>query len=367
MPDPHDRPHARDFDTADVERVLEQVASLPAPERAAFLRTECADRPGLQAEVLSLLGHAEAAQAFFERLDVHVPESVAALVGTVLPPPEDIPSGSRIGRYRVLERLGAGGMGAVYRAYDESLDRDVALKLVHEVADTAEGRPFLAMTCYRGETLKDQLDRGAIPVGEALALAREIVRGLAAAHERGVVHRDVKPGNVMLVDDGSVKILDFGIAKVADGTQTVPGVTPGTVAYMSPEQARGEEVDHRSDLWSMGVVLYEMIAGQRPLEWTEPVPDRCVVLPDPESANQPGAVGDRVGHGRRRKFGCDQALGRPVRVLVTVRGLAPPPRPRAPAQARRRARSRTVAPRPPPPVAGPPMPASSRWRRRHSA
>jgi hypothetical protein len=301
MADPHDRPHARDFDTADVERLLEQAASLPAPERATFLRKECADRPGLQAEVLSLLGHADAAQAFFERLDAHLPESVAALVGTVLPPPEDIPSGSRIGRYRVLERIGAGGMGAVYRAYDESLDRDVALKLVprhlasnpgvrarflvearaaasldhpnictiHEVADTAEGRPFLAMTCYRGETLKDRLDRGAIPVDEALMLAREIVRGLAAAHERGVVHRDVKPGNVMLVDDGSVKILDFGIAKVAGGIQTVPGVTPGTVAYMSPEQARGEDVDHRSDLWSVGVVLYEMIAGQRPFPGTQ--------------------------------------------------------------------------------------------------
>jgi tetratricopeptide (TPR) repeat protein/TolB-like protein len=291
----------RDSDTAEVERLLEQAASLPAPDREAFLNAECPDRPDLHAEVLSLLGHAAAAEAFFERLDVHVPPSVAALAGTVLPSPEDLPPGSRIGRYRLLERLGAGGMGAVYRAYDESLDRDVALKLVprhlasdpdvrarflvearaaasldhpnictiHEVADTAEGRPFLAMTCYRGETLKDRLDRGAIPVDEALTLAREIVRGLAAAHQRGVVHRDVKPGNVMLVDDGSVKILDFGIAKVADGTLTGPGLTPGTVAYMSPEQARGEEVDHRSDLWSVGVVLYEMIAGQRPFRGTQ--------------------------------------------------------------------------------------------------
>jgi eukaryotic-like serine/threonine-protein kinase len=301
MPDPDDLPRARDFNTAEVERLLEQAARLPASERAVFLRTECPDRDDLQAEVLSLLGHAGAAEAFFERLDVPVPDSIAALVGTVRPLLEDIPPASRIGRYRVLERIGAGGMGAVYRAYDESLDRDVALKVVprhlasdpdvrarfliearaaasldhpnictiHEVADTAEGRPFLAMTCYRGETLKDRLARVAIPVDEALALAREIVRGLAAAHERNVVHRDVKPGNVMLVDDGSVKILDFGIAKVADGTQTVPGVTPGTVAYMSPEQASGEEVDHRSDLWSVGVVLYEMITGQRPFPGTQ--------------------------------------------------------------------------------------------------
>jgi eukaryotic-like serine/threonine-protein kinase len=246
-------------------------------------------------------GRGEEAQAFFRRLGRHLLSSSPwddregqGETGSRRPP--DLPAGSPVGRYRIVERIGAGGMGTVYRAHDAALDRDVALKLlppalaadpesrerflrearaaasldhpnvvtVHEVGEGADSLPFLAMALYRGETLKERLARGPLPVEQALAVAAGIARGLAAAHARGIVHRDVKPGNVFLPEDGGVKLLDFGLAKVADHTVTRPGVTPGTVAYMSPEQLEGGPADHRSDLWALGVVLYEMLSGMRP-------------------------------------------------------------------------------------------------------
>src|SRR6185436_15684856 len=124
--------------------------------------------------------------------------------------------------------------------------------------------------CYEGETLKEKLERGALPIAEAIEIASEVAEGLAKAHAQGVVHRDVKPGNLMVTDDG-VKILDFGLAKFADALQlTMPGSTIGTVNYMSPEQARGEEADARSDVWALGIVLYEMLAGSVPFKGTYP-------------------------------------------------------------------------------------------------
>jgi serine/threonine-protein kinase len=187
-------------------------------------------------------------------------------------------------------------MGVVYKALDARLGRTVALKFlqpkldaddsaaerfqleartvaalehpnictVHEIGETDDGRLFLAMPLYDGETLRRRVERGPLPIDEAVAVAVQIARGLAKAHARGIVHRDIKPSNVLVTDDGVVKLLDFGIAKLADVTLTGGGGPLGTVAYMSPEQTQGEPVDHRTDLWSLGVVLYEMLAGQRP-------------------------------------------------------------------------------------------------------
>jgi tetratricopeptide (TPR) repeat protein len=193
-------------------------------------------------------------------------------------------------------------MGVVYKAKDTKLGRAVALKflppqwshdegakqrflreaqaasatnhrnicVIHDIEQTDDGQLFIVMAHYDGQTLKQKLEAGALPVADALEIAAEVAEGLAKAHAQGVVHRDIKPGNLILTEDG-VKILDFGLAKFADALQlTQPGSTLGTVAYMAPEQARGEEADERSDVWALGVVLYEMLAGGVPFKGTYP-------------------------------------------------------------------------------------------------
>jgi serine/threonine protein kinase/Tol biopolymer transport system component len=211
------------------------------------------------------------------------------------------PSTGMIGRvishYRILGPLGGGGMGVVYQAQDLSLERVVALKFlppeltrdaesktrflqearaasaldhpnictIHEVGETDEGQLYLAMACYDGETLKQRLQRGPLPIDEALETAQQVARGLVKAHRHGIVHRDIKPANLMITADEIVKILDFGIAKLAGAAGlTRIGSSLGTPGYMSPEQARGDEVDPRTDVWSLGAVLYEMVTGRRP-------------------------------------------------------------------------------------------------------
>ena len=188
-------------------------------------------------------------------------------------------------------------MGVVYLAHDPRLDRHVAIKLlppdltrdetakqrflqeakaasaldhpnictIFEINETDDGQLYLVMAHYEGETLKDRIARGPLALDDALDIATQVGQGLAEAHGAGIVHRDIKPANLLVTKTGVVKILDFGLAKLA-GTEgvTQTGTAVGTVAYMSPEQARGQEVDHRTDIWSLGVVLYEMLAGTPP-------------------------------------------------------------------------------------------------------
>ena len=203
------------------------------------------------------------------------------------------------GKYRILGELARGGMGVVYRAEDLKLKRTVALKFlspeltsdpearerfvheaqaaseldhpnictVHEIDETEGGQMYIAMAYYRGESLRERIKRGPLGVAEALDITLQLARGLEKAHQHGIVHRDIKPANILVTEDGLVKIVDFGLARLARGTRvTKTGTTMGTVAYMSPEQAQGQGMDQRTDLWSLGVVLYEMLAGQLPFK-----------------------------------------------------------------------------------------------------
>ncbi|PWT79583.1 MAG: hypothetical protein C5B57_13740 [Blastocatellia bacterium] len=210
--------------------------------------------------------------------------------------------GSIVSHYAIVAKLGGGGMGVVYKAIDTKLGRTVALKflppqsshdeeakqrfqreaqaasatnhrnicVIHDISETNDGRLFIVMAYYEGMTLKQKLQGGALPMFEALDIAFEVAEGLARAHAHRIIHRDIKPGNLILTDDG-VKILDFGLAKFVDALQlTLPGSTVGTTAYMSPEQVRGEDADERSDLWALGVVLYEMLTGHVPFKGSYP-------------------------------------------------------------------------------------------------
>ena len=205
--------------------------------------------------------------------------------------------GQTVSHYKILEPLGAGGMGVVYKAQDLNLDRLVALKFlppdltrdfqakerfinearsassfdhpnictVYEIGEAEDGQSFIAMPWYEGETLKRRIERAPIATEEATRIALQIVQGLSKTHQKGIIHRDVKPANIIVTTEGVAKILDFGLSKLRGQTVlTKEGSTVGTVAYMSPEQARGDPVDQRTDIWSIGVVLYEMLAGRRP-------------------------------------------------------------------------------------------------------
>jgi len=204
------------------------------------------------------------------------------------------PTGTIVGNYRLGEKIDEGGMGLVYRAVDTKIGRTVALKFLHpdlardpkargrfiqearaasslghpnictifQIDETRDGETFLAMAYYEGETLQKRIARGPLALDEALDIAGQVAQGLSKAHARGLVHRDIKPANIFVTHDGLVKILDFGLAALAaEARLSTPGSHPGTPRYMTPEQARGEETDERSDIWSLGAMLYEMIAG----------------------------------------------------------------------------------------------------------
>jgi TolB-like protein/tRNA A-37 threonylcarbamoyl transferase component Bud32 len=272
-----------------VKEALASVLAFPSHEREAHLRVLRTEDAELAREVESLLAH-DTEEAFLEQ--------------PALPPPPG-PLGTVFGPYRVQSTLGAGGMGVVYLARDAILDRPVALKFLSsdlEQQDEArrrflreakaaaaldhpyickiyqtgehDGRPFIAMEYVRGETLRHRLDTGPLPLKDALWITQEVTEALETAHAAQIVHRDLKPSNIMLTTDGHVKVLDFGLAKRGDAgagdyartasALTETGTVRGTVAYMSPEQVRGEDVDSRSDLFSLGVVLYECLSGRSP-------------------------------------------------------------------------------------------------------
>jgi serine/threonine-protein kinase len=285
-----------------VAALYEQALDLTPDQRAAFLEKACAGDAKLRQEVESLLDFDEPAKDFIE-----TPAMVVA-AGLLGDEKIRVPMGSSVGFYRILSPLGAGGMGEVYLAEDTRLGRKIALKLlpaeftqdevrlrwfekearaasalnhpniitIHDIGKV-DGRNFIATEFIDGETLRRRMVRTSITVEEALDIGLQAANALAAAHEAGVIHRDIKPENIMLRTDGYVKVLDFGLAKLTQfeepALQTMGERAPslsstghlmGTARYMSPEQARGQKVDARSDLFSLGVVLYEILSGRCP-------------------------------------------------------------------------------------------------------
>jgi serine/threonine protein kinase len=292
-------PHTRSARTAPlspsarwtlVQDLFLQALEREDPERETFLVMATKDDSSLLAEVRSLLlAHEDAGPLDELRERVLTPMSERSLSVENL-------DGETVLHYEIMEKLGSGGMGVVYKARDTRLGRVLTLKFlsshlltsdeakqrflieaqaaasldhpnlctIHEIGETDDGRLYIAMAFYDGETLQRRIGRGRIGVADALDVTAQVCRGLARAAEHDIIHCDIKPGNLILTEDGVVKIVDFGLAKRRGGTLTQTGARMGTVAYMSPEQTRGEAVDQRTDVWSVGVVLYEMLTGKKP-------------------------------------------------------------------------------------------------------
>src|ERR1019366_1106593 len=313
-----------------IDNLLHAALERPPAERDAFLKRECAGDAALEREVRSLIAsdqqvgsfldgpavaampperwreieslyHAarERGRAVLAETDPELRREVEELLLAREESTVTHLAGQTISHYRILEMLGAGGMGVVYKAFDTKLDRQVALKflpphlrhnqelkrrlseearaastldhsnivVIYDIDETPDGDLFIAMAFHEGETLRDRIERDkpkGMPVAAALQIARQIAAGLAKAHERGIFHRDIKPSNVIVAKDGVARIIDFGLAKSSAATATLDGSTKGTPLYMSPEQASGTALDCRTDLWSLGAVLYEMLAARPP-------------------------------------------------------------------------------------------------------
>lgn len=286
-----------------VDQIFQAALELNPQQRPAFLDEACSGDGTLRSEVESLLTSDSGGLSF---IDEPTFDMAARLLASDEP---ELSAGTRIDRYEILSLLGRGGMGEVYLAHDEKLNRKIALKLlpsdfttnqerlhrfqqearaasalnhpniitIHEIGEI-ENQNFIATEFVDGETLRQRMKRGALPPHESLDIAIQVSSALAAAHKAGIVHRDIKPENVMLRPDGYVKVLDFGLAKLTDQHEpsldarvahkvnVSSGLVMGTVKYMSPEQARGESVDPRSDIFSLGVMLYEMVTGRTPFK-----------------------------------------------------------------------------------------------------
>ncbi len=288
-----------------VEALFNEALALDENARPEFLRHVCGNDSELQAEVESLLRHAE---ADFAELTTPIYEAASEIVYSAKRAP--LSPGTRLAQYEIAQKVGAGGMGEVYLAWDTRLNRKVALKMLRSELDfeaqglerfereaqTASGlnhpniltiyefgqvqeRHFIATEFVEGVTLRQRLNDGKLETSEVVDIALQLSHALLAAHATGIVHRDLKPENIMVRGDGVVKVLDFGIAKLSSAVpakptrggegrvaDTRPGSVLGTVKYMSPEQARGTPVDARSDIFSLGAVMYEMVTGRTPFE-----------------------------------------------------------------------------------------------------
>lgn len=282
-----------------VDDILQGALAINPAERSAFIDSACKGDESLRDEVMSLLSFDD---EVLDIIDTPALEAAAPVLASDQP---DLSEGEFIGHYKILSLLGAGGMGEVYLAEDTKLGRKIALKLlpsdftkdrdrmrrfqqearavsalnhpyivtIHDTGEI-EDRHFIATEFIEGETLRERMNHKNLNPGEILDIAIQSAGALAAAHQAGIVHRDIKPENIMLRPDGYVKVLDFGLAKLAekpansavDETDTKPGMLMGTVKYMSPEQARGLALDARSDIFSLGIVIYEMLAGRPPFE-----------------------------------------------------------------------------------------------------
>jgi len=283
-----------------VKQIFEGALELHGAEREAHLARCCEGQTEVRAEVESLLRNYEVAGSFMET------PAVAPTADTL---DQKLTPGQRVRHYQIVNLIGEGGMGEVYLATDTILGRRVALKVlptfvskdperlrrftqearaasrlshpnvcvVHEIGETDDGRPFIAMEYIEGVTLRQRMRSHAMKLGDVLDIAIQIAHALTAAHDAGIVHRDIKPENIVIRPEGYVKILDFGLAKLTERYKGVshatmstllfdssPGTVIGTAAYMSPEQARGVDVDERTDVWGLGVVLYEMASGRPP-------------------------------------------------------------------------------------------------------
>jgi len=313
-----------------VESLFHEALAIPLEERASFLHVACSTDPALYREVESLLLHEGLASSFLES------DGAGTETATITRDP--VPAGERIGPYTVMDPLGAGGMGEVYRAHDQRLDRHVAIKFlshrmaidavslerferearaasalnhpnictVHDVGEF-QGRPYLVMELLEGQSLKERIAKTPLVAAEVNSIAQQVCAALQAAHDKGIVHRDIKPANIFVTASGQVKVLDFGLAKRGvelsapgsrtDGstqslTLTATGTIMGTLAYMSPEQAVGEDVDARSDIFSLGVVLYEMATARAPFRGKTPAGILGSILT--ESPAKPSAVNSAI-------------------------------------------------------------------------